>query len=86
MTIEINNRVSFQEHNKCMRRFRRAHTDVAMVNAPRYGEPAVLERTQPLPISRTMMETGGSKPSNGTAAWSALVPVPKVARYKLSPN
>jgi len=80
------NKASFREHREYMREFRRSHADVAMVNAPRYGEPAVLERTRPLPISRSMMETGGSKPFNGTADWSVLVPVPKVAQYKLSPN
>ena len=77
---------SFQEHNERMRGFRRSHADVAMVNALRCDEPALLESTQPWQVSRIIIETGGSAPLNGTTDWSALIPVPKVARYKLSQN
>ena len=77
---------SFEEHNECMREFHRSHADVAMVNGPRLDEPALLESMQPLQVSRTMMETGGSPLPNGTTDWSALVPAWKLARYKLSQN
>jgi len=95
MTMEWNNRDyrfdpnsgnSFQEHNEHMRGFRKSHSNVAMVNRLRLDEATLLERMEPLQVHRTMMETGGSRLLNGTAYWSALVPVSKVARYKLSPN
>ena len=77
---------SFEQHNECMREFRGSHTDVAMVNGPRLDEAALLERMESLQVSRTMMETGGSRLLNGTTDWLALVPMWKVARYKLSQN
>ena len=81
-----NGRRSFQEHDERMRGFRRSHTGVAMVNAPRWDKATLIENMEPLPVSRTMMETGGSRFLNGTADWAALVPVLRVARYKLSHN
>ena len=81
-----NGKGSFEEHNECMSEFHRSHADVAMVNGPRLDEPALLESMQPLQVSRTMMETGESRLPNGTMDWLALVPVWKVARYKLSQN
>ncbi len=81
-----NGRESFEEHNESMREFRRSHADVALVNGPRLDEAALLERMEPLQGSHTMMETGESRLPNGTTDWSALVPVWKVARYKLSQN
>ena len=86
MTMKWNNRESFQEHHERMRGFRRSHDDVALVNAPRCDEAALLESMEPLQICRTMMQTGGSRFLNSTADWSTLVPIPKVARYKLSQN
>ena len=87
MTIEINNRVSFQEHNEYMRRFRRAHADVAWVNQPKQDELARLDSMRPLPVSDIIIEMGGSRSLSSTVmAWPALVPVLKVAAYKLSPN
>ena len=80
------NKASFREHREYMRWFRRAHTDVAWVNAPRRDELELLESMPPLPVPPAMVETGGSKPFNGTADWSVLVPVLKVAQYKLSQN
>ncbi len=77
---------SFKEHNKRMREFHSSHADVAMVNGLRLGEAALLERMESLQVSHTIMETGGSRLLNGTMDWSALVPVLKVARYKLSQN
>ena len=81
-----NGRGSFQEHDERMRGFRRSHAEVAMVNAPRLDEAAFLESMEPLQASRTMVETGGSRLANGTMDWSALVPVLRVAQYKLSQN
>ncbi len=81
-----NGKGSFGQHNECMREFHKSHANVAMVNAPRLGKAALLERMESLQVHRTMMETGGSRLPNGTAYWSVLVPVSKVARYKLSQN
>ncbi len=78
--------VSFREHSEDMRKFRGAHTDIAMVNARRHGQSAVLEKTRPVRPGRIMRQTGGSKSSAGVADWLALVPVPGVAQYKLVPN
>lgn len=79
-------RGSFQEHDERIRGFRRSHAEVAMVNAPRCDQATLIERMQPLPVSHPVTETGGARFLSGTADWSALVPVPKVARYKLSQN
>ena len=81
-----NGRGSFQEHNKRMREFRSSHANVVMVNGPRLGEAALLERMESLRIRRNMMETGGSRLLNGATDWSTLVPMWKVAGYKLSQN
>ncbi len=87
MTMEWNNgQESLKEHNGHMKEFRTSHAEVALVNAPRYGESAVLARTQPLQVSYTPIETGGSIFHNSTTDWSALVPMSKVAPYRLSPN
>lgn len=76
----------FQEHNERMRQFRGAHANIAMVNAPRLDEPALLESMERLQARCTIRETGGSRLAGGTTDWSALVPVLKVAQYKLSQN
>ncbi len=81
-----NGRESFEKHNESMREFRRSHANVAIVNGPRLDEAAYLERMASLQVSHTMMETGGSALLNDTTDWSALVPVLKVAGYKLSQN
>jgi len=81
-----NGRGSFQEHAERMREFHTAHADVAMVNAPRCDEAALLESMRPLQVRRIMMETGGSIFPSSTTDWPALVPTLKVARYKLSQN
>ncbi len=98
MTMEWNNRdyrfdfnggsgnSSLEQHNERMREFRRSHADVAMVNGQRLDEAAFLESLRLWRVHRTMMETGGSALLNGTTDWSALVPVLKVAGYKLSQN
>jgi len=80
-----NGRDSFEQHNESMREFRGSHADVAMVNAPRLDEAAFLESMRPLQVRRTM-ETGGSSFPNDTTDRSALVPMWKVLRYKLSQN
>ncbi len=81
-----NTRVSFEEHNEYMREFRRAHAAVALVNAPRYGEPAILARTEPLQLKDIIIEAGGTGFLDSAMNWSTYVPVPKVAGYKLSQN
>ena len=81
-----NSRSSFQEHNEHMRKFRGSHADIAMVNGPRLDEAALIERMEPLQICRIMMERGGSALPNATTTQSTLVPILRVARYKLSQN
>jgi len=76
---------SFEQHNECMREYRGSHADVAMVNGPRLDEATLLESLLFLRINY-VVETGGSRLLNGAMDWSALVPVWKVARYKLSQN
>ena len=80
-----NGRGSFQQHNESMREFRRSHTDVAMVNGPRLDEAAFLESLLFLRVNY-VMETGGSALPDDTADQSPLVPIWKVAQYKLSQN
>ena len=77
---------SFEQHNERMREFHKSHADVTMINGPRLDEATHLESMEPLRVSRTIMETGGSALPNDTTDRSALVPVLKVARYKLSQN
>ncbi len=87
MTMRLDNtRVSFEEHNENMREFRKAHTEVALVNAPRYGESAILARTELLQLKDIIIEAGGTGSLDNATNWSAYVPVPKVAGYKLSQN
>jgi len=87
MTIEWNhNRVSYAEHNEYMKRFRRAHANVAWSNKPKCDELARSDSMQHLKVTHPMIGTGGSGFPSGTANWSTLVPVFKVASYKLSPN
>jgi len=81
-----NGRESFEEHNESMREFCRSHANVAMVNGPRLDESSLLERMESLQVSRTMMETGGTALPNDTTDQSALVPMWKVAGYRLSQN
>ena len=81
-----NSRDAFKEHNERMKEFRRSHTDVSIFKAPGYHEPGLLESPQPLKVSYTMIETGGSGFLSGQTGWLALIPVFKVARYKLSHN
>jgi hypothetical protein len=69
-----------------MREFRRAHADVALVNGPRLDESALLERMESLQVRHTIMETGGSALPNDTTDQLALIPMWKVAWYKLSKN
>ena len=97
MTIERNNRDyrfdsndgngrgSFQEHDERMREFRKSHADVAMVNGPRLDKASFLESLLFLRVNY-VVETGGSAFPKDTTDRSALVPVWKVARYKLSQN
>ncbi len=87
MTTErSDSRVSFLEHHEAMRGFRRAHADVAWVNQPKRDELARLDSMLPLQVNSQIMETGGSRFHDSTTNWSVMVPVWKVAQYKLSPN
>ena len=86
MTMEINNRVSFQEHDEYMGRFRRAHANVAWSNKPKRDELAHLDSMRSLQVTRPIRETGGSRSMSGTMDWPNLVPVLNVGQYKLSPS
>jgi len=79
-------RVSFGEHNENMKEFRKAHAAVALVNAPRYGESAILARAELLQLKDIIIEAGGTGFLDNAMNWSIYVPAPKVARYKLSQN
>jgi len=79
-------RVSYAEHNEYMKRFRRAHANVAWSNKPKCNELARLDSMRHLKVTHPMIETGGSGFHSGTANWSTLVPALKIASYKLSPN
>ncbi len=81
-----NGKGSCREHDERMREFHRSHAKVAMVNAPRCDQATLIERMELLPVSRTMVKTGGSRFFSGVTDWLALVPVLRVARYKLSQN
>ena len=97
MTIEWNNRnvrfdpnsgknrSSFQEHDRQMREFRKSHADVALVNGSRLDEATFLESMLFLRVNY-IMETGGSALPEGTSDQLPLVPLSRVARYKLSQN
>ena len=87
MTTRLDNtRISFEKHNEYMRDFRKAHAAVTLVNAPRYGESAILARTEPLQLKDIIIEAGGTGFLDNAMNCSTYVPVPKVARYKLSQN
>ena len=81
-----NGRESFEAHDERMREFRRSHANVAMVNGPRLDEATLLERMESLQVYHAMMEMGGSALPNDIMDRSPLVPIWKVARYKLSQN
>ena len=86
MAIVWNNEGTFEEHAERVREFRRSHANVALVNGLRLDESALLEGMRLLQVRCTMVETGGSVRCANAEDWSALVPVWRVARYKLSPN
>ena len=88
MVTEWNNsRVSFPGHNEYMSWFRRAHAEVAWANKPKRDELARLDSMRHLPVSDIIIEMGGSRSLSSTVMdWAALVPILKVAQYKLSPN
>jgi len=86
MTMEINNRVSFQEHDEYMRRFCRAHANVAWSSKPKRDELVCLDSMRLWQVPHPIVETGGSKSTSGIMDWLNLVPVLNVAHYKLSPS
>ena len=77
---------SFYEHDEHMRVFCRSHANASMVNAPRCDESSLIEVMRLLEVKRTIIETGGSRFPNSATEWSTLLPLLKVARYKLSQN
>ena len=77
---------AFAEHAECMRRFLGSHGDLAMVNGPRCGKPALPESNFHLSVQRFMTKSGGARFPNDATDWVTLVPVLKMAQYKLSPN
>ncbi len=97
MTMEWNNRTylfnpnggsskgSFQEHERQMREFRTSHADIALINGPRLDEATFLGSLLFLRVNY-VTETGGSALPDDTSDRSPLVPIWKVARYKLSQN
>jgi hypothetical protein len=78
-----NSNGSFREHDRQMREFRRSHADVALVNGLRVNEAALLESLLFLRVNY-IVETGGSAFPDYTTDQPPLVPIWKVARYKLS--
>ena len=76
---------SFLEHDSQMREFRTAHADIALVNGPRLNEAAFLDSLLFLRINH-IDEAGGSAFPDDTSDQSPLVPIWKVAEYKLSQN
>jgi len=74
---------SFEEHNECMQVFRRSHLSDLEVKVSRRD---LLDSMPPLQVSRTMIETGGSRGLIGTAEWLALIPMRKVAPSRFSQN
>jgi len=87
MTMRLDNtRVYFGKHDESMLKFRKAHAAVTLVNAPGYGESAILARTEPLQLKDIIIEAGGTGFLDNAMNWSTYVPVAKVARYKLSQN
>ncbi|HEY82456.1 MAG TPA: hypothetical protein G4O01_04100 [Dehalococcoidia bacterium] len=77
---------SYQEHDERMRWFRRSHASVAMASAPREEGPSLAESTRPLSLGEVIVELGGTRLSSASSEWSNLMLLPRVARYKLSPN
>jgi hypothetical protein len=80
------NRGSYQEHDEQMRWFRRSHASVAMASAPREEAPSLAESTRPLSLGEVIIELGGTRLPNAGPEWSYLMPLPRVASYKLSAN
>ena len=76
---------SFQEHDRQMREFRTSHAKVALVNGPRLDEATFLENLLFLRVNY-IMETGGSALPEDITDQSPLVPIWKVANYKVSIN
>jgi hypothetical protein len=84
--VKANGEDSFEEHNNCMKAFRRSHGDVTMVNGRRCNKLSILEITQPLHLPRmiTQIDTGGTK--HDIDDWWVLVDALQVAEHKLSQN
>ena len=76
---------SFEQHDEGMREFRKSHADVALVNAPRLDKASFLDNLLFLRVNY-VVETGGSALPDDTSDQSPIVPIWRVAQYKLSQN
>ncbi len=72
-----------KNHNALMKEFRGFHDDVALVNAPRLDQAALLESMSPLQVRYHLLVTGESR-FHGNLELSSFMPLMKIARYKLS--
>lgn len=87
MTVYRNNHhESFQKHAEYMKSFRKTHAAVALVNGLEHGESPILARTEPLQLKDIIIEAGGTGFLDNAMNWSVYIPMPTVARYKLSRN
>lgn len=87
MTMNWNDiRVSFEEHTKSMREFRRSHGNVAMVNVPKPNEFSFLQSMHPLLANQIKVEIGGLDLLDNALDWTSFVPILRVASYKLPLN
>jgi len=65
---------TFNEHDECMREFRRSHPNVVLVNGSRLDKADFLKRLPSLQVRYLMMETGGAKLCGDATDWQALIP------------
>jgi len=77
---------TFQNHNRYMLEFRKAHTNVALVNEPRLNDSTLIGNLGPLQVNYNLDETGGSAELSGTYFRSGLIPMAEIGQYKLSQN
>ena len=77
---------NFYEHDEQMKEFRRSHGEVAVINGPRRDEAAFLESLLYLKVCGYRFDTGGAVFRSNGEDELHLVPLWKVAGYKLSVN
>ena len=76
----------FREHDQNIRRFYKAHHYAAMANPPRLYIFVPVMRAVPLLPSLARKEMGGIRRHPELKEWEALVPLWRVASYRLSQN